>query len=244
MSNMSQELSRKSKVNYQNGKIYIVRNSVNDLTYIGSVCQSLSQRMAQHRVDTKKNKMNHMKLHKLMNELNVENFYIELMEYYPCNTREELFKKEGECIRQHKPMLNSKIQGRTDKEYREDIRDELLMKKKKHYEQNREHYIQKAKENYEANKEHIDAKRRERYDKKKDEIIAKEIKRYNEKKDEINERRRATMKQRKEEDDNFRKELNRKNREWYAKNKEKQCQRRKELRQTKEQQEQPEQEPE
>ena len=152
MSNTSQELSSKSKVDYQNGKIYIVRNSVNDLTYIGSTCQSLSQRMAQHRVDTKKNKKNHMKLHKLMNELNVENFYIELMEFYPCNTREELFKKEGECIRQHKPLLNSKIQGRTDKEYREDIRDELLMKKKKHYEQNREHYLQKVKVYSIANK--------------------------------------------------------------------------------------------
>ena len=96
MSNTSQELSSKSKVDYQNGKIYIVRNSVNDLTYIGSTCQSLSP---QHRVDTKKNKKNHMKLHKLMNELHVENFYIELMEYYPCNTREELFfRKRGNVL--------------------------------------------------------------------------------------------------------------------------------------------------
>ena len=33
-----------------------------------------------------------------MNELNVENFYIELVEYYPCNTREELFKKRGNVL--------------------------------------------------------------------------------------------------------------------------------------------------
>ena len=76
----------------------MVRYSVNDLTYIGSTCQSLPQRMARHRVDTKKNKKNHMKLHKLMNELNVENFYIELVKYDPCNTREELFKKRGNVL--------------------------------------------------------------------------------------------------------------------------------------------------
>ena len=53
------------------------------------------------------------------------------------------------------------------------------------------------------------------------------------------------MKQRREEDENVRKEFDRKGREWYAKNKDKQCQRRKELRQMKEQQQQqPEQEPE
>ena len=155
MSNMSQEVSRKSKVDYQNGKIYIIRNKVNDLTYIGSTCQSLSQRMAQHRVDTKKNKKNNMKLHKLMNELSAENFYIELIDYYPCDTREELFKKEGEYIRHHQSMLNSKIQGRTDKEYREENREEILMKKKKHYEQNREHYLQKVKEYSEANKDEV-----------------------------------------------------------------------------------------
>ena len=75
-------------------------------------------------------------------------------------------------------MLNSKIQGRTDKEYREDIRDELLMKKKEHYEQNREH------ENYEANKEHLDAKRKGRYERTKMKSYVKEKKHIRNKKHE------------------------------------------------------------
>ena len=267
---MSQEISRKSKVDYQNGKIYIVRNSINDLTYIGSTCQTLSQRMAQHRKDSQANRKYDMKLFACMRELDANNFYIELVEYCPCNTRDELLKREGECIRNFKPDLNSKIEGRTKKEwyednwdrlqeyretnrekisermktYRENNKEVIAERKKADYEKNKEHYIQKAKENYEANKEQVKAKKKERYDKKKNEIVAKEMKRYNEKKDEINQRRRETMKQRKEEDENYKKELNRIHREWYAKNKEKQCQRRKELKQMKEQQQQPEQEPE
>ena len=64
-----------------------------------------------------------------MNEIGVEKFYIELLDYFPCNTREELYQREGECIRSHNSELNSKIQGRTNKEYREDNREELLTKK-------------------------------------------------------------------------------------------------------------------
>ena len=270
MSNTSQEVSTKSKADFKNGKIYIIRNSVNDLTYIGSTCQSLSQRMAQHRKSIKEVKKYDMKLYACMRELDTNNFYIELLEYCPCNTRDELLKKEGECIRNLKPKLNSKIEGRSKKEwyednwdrlqehretnkertnarmkiYRDSNKEEIRERKKIEYEKHKEQYLQRAKEYSNANKEHLDAKRKERYNKNKDEILSKRKETYNDKKDEINQRRRETMKQRKEEDENYRQELNRKHREWYAKNKEKQCQRRKELIQMREQQQQPEQEPE
>lgn len=242
---MEQENSIRNKQDFQNGKIYIIRNTINDFTYIGSTCQSLSKRMAQHRRDalrtTKKNKM---KIHTLMNELDIENFYIELIEYYPCNTRDELYKKEGECIRYYKSELNKIIQGRSRKERNDENRDQYLNRKKEHYEKNKEHYRQKAREYGEQNKVHKQIKNKERYELKKEEINNRKKDRYNKNKDEINQRRREMLQQRKENDENFRKELNEKNREWYAKNKEKQCQRRKELRQLKKIQEQPEQEPE
>ena len=41
-------MSRQSK-DYSQGKIYCIRNTISDEIYIGSTCQSLSQRMAQHR---------------------------------------------------------------------------------------------------------------------------------------------------------------------------------------------------
>lgn len=228
---MSQEVSRKSKVDYKNGKIYIIRNSVNDLTYIGSTCQTLSQRMAQHRKEARRNKAYPMKLHALMTELKAESFYIELIEYCPCNTREELFKKEGEHIRAFKTELNSRIQGRNRKEYREDNREQERIKNKQYYENNKEHHLKQNKKYKEANKEYTKIRRQEHYENHKDEIKN----RYLQNKDKINQKRRERMKLRKANDENFRQKLNRQYREWYAK--------KKESRQLKKEEEQPEQEP-
>lgn len=232
---MSQQVSAKSKIDFSNGKIYILRNTVNDLTYIGSTCQSLSKRMAQHRRDSRNKQHNTMKLYVLMKELGVDSFYIELLENCPCKTREELYKREGECMRNHQSALNNKIQGRTGEEYRKEEREKILVRKKEHYKKNQAYYKQKVKEYKETHKEYLDEKRKEHREKNRDKLIEKQMKRYNENKDEINQIRREKMKQKKEENENYRKELNKTYREWYAKNKEKQCQRRKELRQMKKQ---------
>ena len=65
-----------------------------------------------------------------MKELGVDSFYFELVEYCSCNTREELYKREGECIRSQKPQLNNKIQGRTQEEYRKEEREKVLAGKR------------------------------------------------------------------------------------------------------------------
>ena len=41
-------------MDYKSGKIYCIRNDINDEIYVGSTTQSLSQRMAKHRSDKKK----------------------------------------------------------------------------------------------------------------------------------------------------------------------------------------------
>ena len=120
-----------SSRNYQNGKIYCIRNSLDDDLYIGSSCQSLSKRMAWHRDARKKDKKKHFKLYQKMNNFGVENFHIELLENYPCNSKEELLKREGEKIREFKPVLNSKIQGRTLEEWLKDNEDYLRVERKK-----------------------------------------------------------------------------------------------------------------
>ena len=157
---MSQQVSGKSKVDFKNGKIYIIRNRVNELTYIGSTCQSLSKRMAQHRRDSRNRQHDTMKLYVLMKELGVDSFYIELLEHFPCNSREELYKKEGECMRNRQSELNSRIQGRTDEEYRKEEREKILVKKKEHYKKNQEYYKQKVKEYSEAHKEYLGKKKK------------------------------------------------------------------------------------
>jgi hypothetical protein len=52
--------------------------------------------------------------------------YIELIENYPCNNKEELCKREGELIRQHKTdIINMVIPNRTMKEYKIDNKDKI-----------------------------------------------------------------------------------------------------------------------
>ena len=112
-----------SSRNYQNGKIYCIRNWVDDDIYVGSTCQPLSKRMAWHRQSIRTQKKKHYKIYQKINDVGIENFYIELIENYPCGSKEELMRKEGEIIRTLNPLLNKRIEGRTRNEYYEDNKD-------------------------------------------------------------------------------------------------------------------------
>jgi hypothetical protein len=78
--------------------------------------------------------------------------YIELIENYPCNSREELCKREGELIREFKNnIVNKCIAGRTEKEYKIDNKDKI---KEQHNEYYKTHIEQRNKWKQD-NKEHI-----------------------------------------------------------------------------------------
>ena len=106
---------------YENSKIYKIYNILNAEIYIGSTCQTLSQRMSKHRYTARENP-DCMVLTNKMNLWGIENFYIELLEEYPCDNIEQLNKKEGEWIRKL-GTLNSKIQGRTPSEHYKEVRE-------------------------------------------------------------------------------------------------------------------------
>ena len=74
------------------------------------------------------------------------NWYIELYENYPCNSKEELLKKEGEVIRLI-GSLNSRIAGRTEKEYKKDNAE-----KNKEYQ--KQYRIEYANKKQESNKQY------------------------------------------------------------------------------------------
>jgi len=95
------------------GKIYTVRSYKSDEVYVGSTIQELSMRMGGHRADYKKG--NILGKNKLIVE-NIEDWYIELYELFPCNLKTELKRREGEVIREI-GTLNKQIAGRTVKEY-------------------------------------------------------------------------------------------------------------------------------
>ena len=106
---------------YSKGKIYKILNNIDDEIYVGSTTETLGQRMAKHRHSMKAKPQ--YKLYKHMHELDVGNFYIELIENYPCNDVYALRAREGDVIRQI-ATLNKQIAGRTQKErYQETIED-------------------------------------------------------------------------------------------------------------------------
>ncbi len=104
---------------YTKGKIYSIRSYQTDEIYIGSTTQALSMRIGGHRANYKKylnDKYEYITSFKI---IKYDDCYIELIELCSCNSKEELFKKEGEFIRSMK-CVNRCIAGRTRKEYHEE----------------------------------------------------------------------------------------------------------------------------
>ena len=95
---------------YKHGKIYCIRNSVDDHIYVVSTTQLLSERMAMHRNQMKFKP--HYKLYLNMVDVGLDKFYIELVENCSCENKEELRTREGFFIREM-GTLNSCIAGRT-----------------------------------------------------------------------------------------------------------------------------------
>ena len=152
-----------SSRNYQNGKIYCIRSHIDDDIYIGSSCQPLSKRMAWHRKSYHQTKMKNRPLYKKMNELGIDQFYIELIEEYQCENVEQLRRREGELIREMKPALNKDIAGRTVKEWAVDNFEKRQIINKRYRENNAIKIKQRKKDDYEKNKDKINEKVRQRY---------------------------------------------------------------------------------
>lgn len=91
-------------------------------------------------------------LYQHMRTLGIEHFYIELVEEYPCENRDQLAMREGHYMRlmgtlnQLRPGAFAEAGGKNEyeKQY-----------KKRWYEINKEHDNQRSKQWYEANKESI-----------------------------------------------------------------------------------------
>lgn len=134
---------------YSKAKIYTIRNKNNsEDIYVGSTVKKyLCQRFGAHRANYKNPNIKCL-LYEKMRETDINDWYIELYEAYPCNNKDELLKREGEIIRQI-ATLNKNVAGRTVKEWYEDNRDKV----KQYYEENKEKILEQHKENYENNKQ-------------------------------------------------------------------------------------------
>jgi hypothetical protein len=115
---------------YSKSKIYEIICNLTKERYIGSTIQALSMRLCGHRTDRNMCKSKQI--------IERGDYYINLLEDYSCENKEQLLKKEREwfdnleCINAYRPI-------RID----DDIHD---MRQKKYYDKNRDNIVLKLKE--------------------------------------------------------------------------------------------------
>lgn len=120
---------------YSKGKIYAIKAPECNYIYIGSTVKTLSERMACHRATYCKlfEGGDYVSSYYI---LGFPDAYIQLIEEYPCATKQELRRREGEIIMKSTNCVNRCIAGLTKVEsYR--------LAHKKYYQNNK----QKRKEN-------------------------------------------------------------------------------------------------
>jgi hypothetical protein len=182
---------------YSKGQIYTIRfHNDTSLIYIGSTIQPLYKRFYTHK------HADSISLYKLIkNEYNNDwsICYIELYELFPCNSRQELEKKEGEIMRifmndSNYKVINKNIAGRTYNEYRDENKDKLnelcriwgennkdYIKdyNNQYYQNNKEQLIDKSKTYREENKEKVLKNKQKYYEENKEKIKERESKKFN-----------------------------------------------------------------
>ena len=159
-------------MDYKNGKIYKILNTVNNDCYIGSTCQKLCQRMAKHRSNMNAKNKQHFKLYQLMREIGSDIFYIELIKEYPCDNKDQLRAVEGEYIRQM-GTLNNRVEARTKQEYVNDTKEHKREYDKQRRENKREELNQQKREYYINNKQKLNAINKESYYKNREARLQK-----------------------------------------------------------------------
>ena len=143
---------------YQNGLIYKLCCKDTDITdiYIGSTT-SFRHRKAHHKsnCNNEKSCSYNLDVYKFIRENGGwENWNMVLLEYYKCDSKLELEKREREVIENLKSSLNQVIPRRSIKEYYQDNKEQILEKQKEYYQDNKNHIKQYIKKYYQDNKEH------------------------------------------------------------------------------------------
>jgi hypothetical protein len=151
-------------MNYENSQIYCIRNKIDNLIYIGSTCQPLYKRFHQHKIASKNKSF---KLYQHFKDIGIDNFYIELIESFPCENKNELRAREQYYCRDYNTFTNGlnkncAIMDYDIKEYhREYNKDYYINNVDKFKEYNQKYYeknIDKCKEYRNINYEKLNEK--------------------------------------------------------------------------------------
>ena len=149
---------------YANGKIYSIRSPQTDKYYIGSTCLELCKRLYKHRIGYKgymNGKGNYMSSFDI---IKLEDHYIELIEIFPCTTKAELEKREGELQRLHKAdTVNRTIAGRGRAEHYQDNKVAIYEKQKQYNKDNKAAITEYSKQYNKDNKVAISEQKKQYY---------------------------------------------------------------------------------
>ena len=183
---------------FNKSMVYRIRSPNTDKYYIGSTTQILCKRFVDHKMKYKQYEMGKGNYITSFKIIELGDAYIELLEEVNCENRNQLEKKEGELIREHKVnCVNKYIAGRTHKQWEKDNvehRKQYIKKwgkdhsehmkqcKKQYFIDNREKRSVQQKEYNLVNKETIKEKQREYNLINRDKINEKARLRYAEKK--------------------------------------------------------------
>ena len=125
---------------YKNGKIYQIVCNITREVYIGSTCCSLEERLRLHR--SKRTNERPREVSKQI--IDRGDYYIELLETYPCENRHELELKETE-YQKNINCINKQFARRTQNEYFKDNKEIILQKAKEYRDANKELILQRKK---------------------------------------------------------------------------------------------------
>lgn len=115
---------------YSKAKIYQLVSLVSNDVYIGSTCQSLKQRLAEHRSHYKSHKKGTHEYCHSFKIIESGSYDIYLLEAYPCNNKDELHAKEGEYVRSM-VCVNKQIPNRNRKQWAFENADYISSNNKK-----------------------------------------------------------------------------------------------------------------
>lgn len=155
---------------YQLSKVYQIVCLTTGQKYVGSTTQkTLAERLSGHISNFKCWKNDKGTFTTAYHVLEKNNYQIELLETFPCNSKDELNAREGHYIRII-DCVNKKIEGRTKKEWYEDNLEVNKQKAKLYNKQNKD-LIKEQKKVYNDLHKDIIKKRNKAYrESKKSEI--------------------------------------------------------------------------
>ena len=121
--------------NYSNGKIYKIVCNITGKIYIGSTVSTLSRRLSQHKSLYKRHLKGITRFTTSFDIIKEGDYKIVLIENVNCSNKEELSKRERYYI-ENLDCVNITIPLRTNKEYKEDKKEEIHQKNKIYYQKN------------------------------------------------------------------------------------------------------------